>query len=410
MRTLSSNHRWSGLIVGAVLAIVAACGADEPRRSFMYTVRNGAANAVIGFEVGADGGLTELPGSPFADGGGGITHATIISDHALVADAGGRHLFVVNPGTADISVFDIASDGVLHGVAGSPFPSGSTGNPVSLAVSGDILYASFNSTSFASCVGCGYRGFRIAATGALTPIAGSAIDLPESPVSFPVSIEFSPAGDVLVALRFSLSLDIPHVNVVETFALDRSTGVLRAAPGSPLETGPADSQPLSAAFNPANPRQLFVGSAVNIPVVGGAVSLYSISDAGEVALMQGSPVASGDQKGTAWVAATSNGSHLYASNTFSDTISRFTATPAGAITLDEVIPDLADEIGEAPRVIVITHDDAFLYVVNGHGGDGGNGGSLVGFAVGAGGELTRLPFAPQRFLNEQPFGLVNVRR
>ncbi|HSS02905.1 MAG TPA: beta-propeller fold lactonase family protein [Kofleriaceae bacterium] len=410
MHRFSRNPRWAVAALGLSLGLIASCAGDEPKRSFIYTVRNGAANAVHGFEVAADGSLSELPGSPYLDGGGGLTHAAIISDHSIVTDDDGRHLFVVNPTTSDISVFDIGLDGRLHDVVGSPFPSGSKGNPVSLAISDDILYASFNSSSFTACVGCGYRGFRIAQSGALTPIDGAAIDLPEAPVSFPVSLSFNPAGDLLVALRFSLTLDAPNANVVETFALDRKTGLLQAAPGSPVETGQANTQPLAAAFNPANPQQLFVGSAVNIPRVGGAVAMYSITSAGAVALMPGSPVPSGEQKGTAWVAATNTGRQLYASNTFSDSISRFTVTPAGEITLDEVVPDLPDETGEAPRAIVITHDDRYLYVINGHGGVDGNGGSLVGFALGTDGALTRLAFDPPRFVGEQPFGLVNVRR
>src|SRR5579859_3275404 len=90
------------------------------------------------------GALTALAGTPFADR---------LEGGLLAIDGQGRFLFVLNPVSDSISMFQIdSSTGALTEVPGSPFAAGPTVNPnlapsdpISLAteVSGNFLYVGY---------------------------------------------------------------------------------------------------------------------------------------------------------------------------------------------------------------------------------------------------------------------------
>ncbi len=85
-----------------------------------------------------------------------------------------------------MAVFDIAEDGQLEPVPGSPFPSGGL-NPVSLGLAGDVLYVvNKNEDPNRDMRGTrpNYAAFRVGADGALTPIASATHEL-ETPSRSP---------------------------------------------------------------------------------------------------------------------------------------------------------------------------------------------------------------------------------
>ncbi len=171
----------------------------------VYVVNNGS-DEVDGFTIAADGALTEIPGLPLATGGtdptgiavtpgGGTVYASVTGTDKLrifsvgangtlstlggLVDAGdqprgmtvtpdGRRLYVAQGGAVgSIAGFDIADNGSLTPITGSPFPTGGN-NPIVAAVSpnGRHVFATHdNSTTVAS--------FDVGATGALTPVTGS---------------------------------------------------------------------------------------------------------------------------------------------------------------------------------------------------------------------------------------------
>jgi 6-phosphogluconolactonase (cycloisomerase 2 family) len=122
--------------------------AQEGRYLFLQTndIREGQ-NAVLGYSRHDDGSLSPFPGNPFFTGGTGInndTHGKLgpnDNDTPLVVSADGQRLFTVNGHSNTIAVFNIARDGSLKHVPGSPFPSHGIA-PNSLSVSDDTLLVS----------------------------------------------------------------------------------------------------------------------------------------------------------------------------------------------------------------------------------------------------------------------------
>ena len=91
------------------------------------------------FRIGADGRLTAAPGSPFAA-------QRIGPFGSAFSPTNGNQLFVSNahdgPGAGSVSVYDVAADGTLTAIAGSPFADNQTA-PCWVAISpdGNSLFA-----------------------------------------------------------------------------------------------------------------------------------------------------------------------------------------------------------------------------------------------------------------------------
>ena len=155
-------------VLSAVPGGVFTAGAGAEFMAFdsvhkLLFVSNQNANSVSAFSVNtATGVLTAVPGSPFTAGARPV---------GIAVDPMGRFVFVANQAASTISAFNIGANGSLTAVSGSPF---SVANPYGLAVNaaGTALFANnfpdsqtfdLNSVS----------AFAISATGRLSPIAGS---------------------------------------------------------------------------------------------------------------------------------------------------------------------------------------------------------------------------------------------
>jgi DNA-binding beta-propeller fold protein YncE len=102
--------------------------AISPDGRFVYTPNRGGTGALSGFQVAVDGTLGELPGSPYALG---------VTAVGAALSANGQHLYVSGTGGAnDLFAFTVAADGSLAAVAGSPFASGGTSAPGTSSVGG----------------------------------------------------------------------------------------------------------------------------------------------------------------------------------------------------------------------------------------------------------------------------------
>ena len=114
------------------------------------------------WSVAGDGALAEIAGSPFAD----TTGCEVVG---LAWAPDGSRLFVGHRACApgQISVYDVADDGALAQVAGSPFASGGD-DTVGLALSpdGERLFATHMATSATSV-------FDVSDSGTLSHVAGS---------------------------------------------------------------------------------------------------------------------------------------------------------------------------------------------------------------------------------------------
>ncbi|GJM43640.1 MAG: hypothetical protein DHS20C21_04820 [Gemmatimonadota bacterium] len=129
-----------------LLSLAATASAKE---RYLYILSNNiedGQNSVIAYHRLSDGQLRPLEAGPFLTRGSGIDNNTNgklgpnDNDTPLVVSEDRTRLFAVNGHSNTIAAFDIARDGTLQHVPGSPFPSHGVA-PVSLALSGDILVA-----------------------------------------------------------------------------------------------------------------------------------------------------------------------------------------------------------------------------------------------------------------------------
>lgn len=393
MRLIRRIIAAAGLLgLGAAGAIAAAGGAtaaaagdsrgcgDGHRCGFVYVNDNTTGtNTIAGFLRHRDGSLTPLPGSPFPAGGAG-TGAAIGSQGALQQTSDGRHLLAVDAGSNQVSVLKIAPGGGLS-LVGSPVSSGGT-MPVSIAVHQGLVYVA-NASGTPN-----FTGFTISPTGALTPLAGSAVTFP--PGSLPGDVLFNATGAVLAGTLIDSSQ-------IVTFTV-RPGGLLTPAPGSPFPaqaTGPFGSE-----FRPTNPGQLFVSNAhagANL----GSVSAFSVAADGTLTSIGASPFAD-LQTAPCWVEITRNGRFLFTVNTAVPSISSYAISPGGSLRL------LGSTVfnfptGLAPQDARLSPDGKILYVV----GTGAR--KVSGFGV-RGGSLTELPSSPTSLpARSAPFGIVVTR-
>jgi len=162
---------------------ICASSAQAATPEFVYVESNVQSlngNSILAYARKTDGSLQPLAGSPFTTGGTGVQDTSFVfgpydSDQNIVIDAQRKLMFAVNSGSDTIAVFRIASDGSLQAIPGSPFPSGGV-NPVSLAISGDILFVVNQNGDLGRLlpVQPNYTTLRILANGSLGPVSSVA--------------------------------------------------------------------------------------------------------------------------------------------------------------------------------------------------------------------------------------------
>lgn len=143
------QHFSTATLTLALLAM-SAMTAMAGHGRYLYIQTNDARegrNAVLGYERGDNGSLTPLVGNPFYTAGTGMnndTHGKLgpnDNDTPVIVSADGNHLYAVNVHSNSVAAFNIAHDGSLTHVKGSPFSSHGVG-PNSLSISGDTLLVS----------------------------------------------------------------------------------------------------------------------------------------------------------------------------------------------------------------------------------------------------------------------------
>lgn len=321
------------------------------------------ANTVAAFDRHADGSLSPIPGSPFAIGGAGAGTG-LGSQGAIQASPDRRFLLAVDAGSNQISVLRVGEHGVPE-LVGQPISSGGV-RPVSIAINrfGLVYVANVGDG------GSNYAGFFLTPFGRLIPLPYTTVAVPEG--SGVGDVFFNSTGDRLVGTRDNTSL-------IDSFTV-RFDGRLTAAPGSPFPA--QDLGPIGAQFRPTNPSQLFVSNAHAGPA-NGTVSAFRVSRRGVLTSIESSPFRD-EQTAPCWVEISHDGNFLFAVNTASATVSRYSIKHDGTLVL---IGSTAFKNGLGAVDARLSPDGKTLSVT------GGRGQVVSTFAV-DGGDLTELASSP----------------
>jgi 6-phosphogluconolactonase (cycloisomerase 2 family) len=352
---------FAGLIVlagaGAVPAVAAA---HSTASGYVYVDDNTTGtNTIAGFARQPDGQLTPLPSSPFVAGGAG-TGSGLASQGAIQVSSNGRYVLAVDAGSSQLSVLRIKRDGALKLVR--RVSSGGS-DPVSVAEHNGLVYV-----ANAGAGGSNYTGFILTSSGALRPLPGSTVALPDS--AQPGDVLFNSTGSNLVGTRVGTS-------EIDSFSVGPD-GRLTAAPNSPFAAqGPG---PFGSEFRPTDPSQLFVSNAHGAPGAG-TVSAFEDASDGTLSSIGDSPFADG-QTAPCWVEITHDGQFLFTVNTASGSISRYSIAPDGTLTLlGSTQVSSQSSVGAVDARL--SSDGRTLYV------DESRAAAIGEFAV-AGGQLTEL--------------------
>jgi 6-phosphogluconolactonase len=261
-----------------------------------------------------------------------------------------------------------------------------------VGLSGGALRASAQPYVYvANSNGSSVSGYRMGATGALTPLTPPVTSVG----SAPYKIAVTPNGLFAYVTNHT-------VDTVSAYAITPTTGAWIAVPGSPFATGsgpggvavhpegtylyvanqggdsisaysiaangaltpvagspfPAGDHPVAVAVTPF-PFNVYVTN--NTAGLAGSVSGYAINVlTGALAAIQGSPYAAGD--GPSGLAIAPNGVFVYVANANSGTISAYAANPPMGIL--QGIPGSPFNVGQSLSEMAITPNGAFAYVVS----------------------------------------------
>jgi 6-phosphogluconolactonase len=342
-------------------------------------------NTIAAFDRHWDGTLTPVQGSPFAAGGAG-TGTVIGSQGALQVTADGRFLVAVDAGSNQLSVLRVRPDGSLRPTEDSPFSSGGI-KPISVAVHEGLVYVA---NAGDGTTGSNYTGLRLSRDGALTPLAGSTIWLPNT--ANPGDILFNSTGTNVIGVEVGTTDQSTFR--IDSFAVGKD-GRLNRAAGSPFPAQAAG--PFGSEFSPTNPRRLYVSNAHG-GAGNGSVSAFNVSRRGVVSSIGASPFAD-FQTAPCWVEISHDGRYLFTVNTGSTSISSYRILRDGSLSYLSTIA-FSSGTGIRPFDARLDPSGADLYVVDAALG------AVSAFAV-DGGTLSELAVSPFKIpAGATPFGIV----
>lgn len=325
----------------------------------VFTMTNDAvANVVLGFARQTDGSLV-LAGA-YPTGGRG-TGGALGNQAALAFSTDRKLLFVVNPGSNDFTIFQVAAAGLT---LASRTPSGGA-HPISISEHSGTLYVlNLGSNAGAPGIDC-VSGFRIDTAGQATPIPNSTRPLSANSTTA-AQIALSPDGSVLLVT-------------------ERATATI-------------DSYPLDSSGTPS-PRPVLNRSAGAIPFgfqfldathvlvseegTDGASS-YTVSPAGLLTPVSRSVPAF--QAAVCWLAISPDGRFAFTGNTTASSVSAYAIRSDASVFLLQPNGLSATTDGGALD-LTVSSDSKYLYVVLTNG-------TLENFAIDSNGGLRKLQSLP----------------
>jgi len=305
---------------------------QSPSTAALLTMTNAATgNAVIAFARNPDGTLKQIEMVP--TGGLGVGHG-LENQGALALSDDGRYLFVINPGSNDVSALQFTDQGIKQ--TGRASSGGHL--PVSVTARGSVVYLLNRGGEAGDSNGDTISGLRLGADGSLTPIPGSTNRLSAANTN-PAQIELSPGGNVIVVTEHGGGM-------IDTYTVD-ADGVAADHRVQPS----AGSGPFGFAFR--NASQLFVSEAGS-----GTASSYTIDAQGTLQTI--SAAAQTQQTTACWLVITRDKRYAYVANTASGSISAFTIGTDGSLSLQASI---AAKTQGGPLDMAIGSDEQYLNVL-----------------------------------------------
>lgn len=337
---MQGKSKFASLVLYLFLILPFTAKADSGSIGAVYTMTNAAqGNAVLVFSRGRTGKLTAA-GEFATDGLGSGTG--LGNQGAVILDPANRWLFVVNPGSNDISVFAVGENGLslVDRVPSNGY------QPVSLTYSHNLLYV-LNAGGNAGDSD-NITGFTVAPDGTLTAIPGSTRPLSAASTG-PAQIQLNSDGDVLVVTEKA-------TNLIDTYTVD-SAG-LPSGPNPQVSVG---ATPFGFAFGKRD--QLFVSEAAGGATGQSSVSSYALAKDGILSVI--SAAIGTTETAACWVVVSNDGRFAYTTNAGSGSVSGYRVAFDGAIRLlDRNGRTGFTGKGSAPIDMALSNDGNNLYTLN----------------------------------------------
>jgi 6-phosphogluconolactonase (cycloisomerase 2 family) len=303
---------------------------------FVYVATNdGSANSVVRYSRGNDGLLTPIDevatGGQGGSGNGVGNLDPLGSQDSLVLSGTGSLLLVVNAGSNSVSSIGVSNTGLQ---LLSNLPSGGS-FPNSLALNGTLVYV-LNAHGTPNIA-----GFRLSASGVLSPIPSSIKPLPGGSSAAPHDIRFSPDGTRLLVTEGG-------TDQIDIFQLD-STGLTTSV----VSQTSSGSGPFGFKFG----RD---GALVNAEANSASVSSYFLTAENNLKVI--SSAVPDTQMAACWISLTGDGKFGFVSNTASGTLSAYHVAGNGTLNLESAVA--ASLSGGAPIDSALSSDSAFFFVVD----------------------------------------------
>lgn len=282
--------------IGSTLAQEANNNLNLEPRGAVYTMTNSpAGNKVLMYERDNSGRL----GTPqaFTTGGTG-TGGSLGNQNAVILDAANSCLYVVNPGSNNISSFIVKPDTL---VLADKVSSGGA-RPVSATVRENLLYVLNAGGSAGSADNI--SGFTVNKNCKMSPLSSSRRSLSAANTA-PAQVQFSPDGKWLVVTEKATN----KINVYGVLVNGRTIG--------PKVQKSAGITPFGFAFGKRD--LLYVSEAAGGVPDRGTVSSYKIKDDGNLQVLTSALPTT--ETAACWVAVSNDGRFAYVTNTGSQSIS-----------------------------------------------------------------------------------------
>jgi 6-phosphogluconolactonase (cycloisomerase 2 family) len=335
-----------GLLAAAAATFAGAASAGHASPGVVFTLSNQAAgNAVLVYDRSATGTLT--PAGSYPTGGLG-SGGGLGSQGSLILSAHGHRLFAVNAASNSVTEFKVNKDRLKWVTT---VPSGGS-TPISLTYRKHVLYV-LNGGGAGNIAGFRVHGQSI------TPIAGSTQPLGAGS-SGPAQVAFTPDGKALVVTEKSS-------NTIDVYPVRHDVA------GAPTVSASAGGTPFGFDFG---------GGHLLVSEAAGSASSYDVGPAG-VSVISGAVTT--HQAAPCWLIATVEGRYAYTANAGSGTLSGFSVSPSGALTLLDASGVTASlGAGSHPLDETVSSNGEFLYNLT----DGLH--RITGFRLNADGRLTHV--------------------